>query len=176
MEENTNKSNYKVGERIFIITKNGNVVIGILNSVISYMSESGKEKSMFGVTVGTSGVYLKLDDILVATHDNIFGNAEDNKEILKEIGKKLDIQLFDENDEILPCTTIIDEMMNSNKWDEMAEDTKKEFVKIINTTTEDVVAIINTLFDLKNENSRLNWNFSNRMNRKTCFGRYGLFY
>lgn len=66
--------------------------------------------------------------------------------------------------------------MNSNKWDEMAEDTKKEFVKIINTTTEDVVAIINTLFDLKNENSRLNWNFSNRMNRKTCFGRYGLFY
>ena len=84
-----NKSKYKIGERIFIITKNGDIVIGILNSVTSYMSESEKEKCMFGITVGTSGVYLKLDDILVATHDNIFENAEDDKEILKEIAREI---------------------------------------------------------------------------------------
>ena len=37
-----NKSKYRIGERIFIITKNGDIVIGILNSVTSYMSESEK--------------------------------------------------------------------------------------------------------------------------------------
>lgn len=175
-----NKSKYKIGERIFIITKNGDIVIGILNSVTSYMSESEKEKCMFGITVGTSGVYLKLDDILVATHDNIFENAEDDKEILKEIGEKLDVKLFDEEGEILPCTSILDEMINNNKWDEMAEDTKNEFVKLINITSDDVVAIINVLCDLKNENSKLsrswNWNPPHMMNRRSCFGKYGLFY
>ena len=175
-----NKAKINIGDKVVAITKNGGVVIGTLYSIASYMAELDEIKSSYGVMVGTSCVQLKSDDLkVIAPYDYVFStDEEENAKFLRGIESKHDVKCFDEEGVILPVTTIIDNMMDKNIWDKLTEDEKKDFVRIVGFTKEDVVAIINVLFDLKYENSKPSyvrgsfWEWQNSHNRR----KYGLFY
>lgn len=175
-----NKAKLNIGDKVIAITKNGGVVIGTLYSITSYMAELDEIKRAYSIIVGTNCVQLKADDLrVIAPYDYVFStDEEENVKFLKDIESKHDVNCFDEEGLILPVTTIIDNMMDKNIWDKLTEDEKKNFVRIVGFTKEDVVAIINVLFDLKYENSKPSyvrgsfWEWQNSHNRR----RHGLFY
>ena len=177
MEEKKDKLN--IGDKVVVITKNGGVVIGTLYSIASYMTELDEIKSTYGVIVGTSCVQLKSDDLrVIAPYDYVFStDEEENVKFLKDIESKHDVKCFDKEGVILPVTTIIDNMMDKNVWDKLREDEKKDFVRIVGFTKEDVVAIINVLFDLKYENSKSYYYRPPYLERKRgVMGKYGTFF
>ncbi len=145
------KKDIKVGEMIGIATENSRV-FGLLGACCTFLNQEGKEENIYRICVGERVVDIyehEITDIIVLSE------ITDKKSFLEEIEEKHDIKCFDKDGEMLSNSIIMAKIMEKNIWDELTEEEKKEFVENISFSKEDMVEMINVLFDLKYENQKM---------------------
>lgn len=80
MEDN---KSVKLGDKVVAVTKNGGVVIGILDSYRGYVSNTGQIKATYKIYVGTSSIILKSDDMgAIAPYEYVFPSTKNDNEWL----------------------------------------------------------------------------------------------
>lgn len=143
------KRNIKLGEFVAISTKNGSAM-GILRASYSFINKDEKEEKIYKISIGEHILDIFEYEILdIVTLDDI---QKKEDEYLADIEKKHDIKCFDADGKRLASSVIIANMIDDYAWDELTEDEKKIFLKIINLSIEDITEIINVLLDYKYDN------------------------
>lgn len=145
------KKDIKVGKMIGIATENSRV-FGLLGACCTFLNQEGKEEKIYTIYVGERVVDIyehEITDIIVLSE------IPDKRSFLEEIEEKHGIECFDKDGEMLSNSIIMAKIMDKNIWDELTEEEKIEFTGNISFSKEDMVEMINVLFDLKYENQKM---------------------
>lgn len=149
---NDNTREVRLGEPILITTNNSRV-LGILRAHCTYLNSEGKYEKLYSVCIGEHLIDIHEHEIIeIATLDDI----PDKENYLKEeIERKHEIKCFDSDNKMLSNSVIMGNMLDHNAWDDLTEDEKKEFANNICFSEDDIVEILNVLFDYRSENQKL---------------------
>lgn len=144
--------NIKVGMVVSIRLTSGSLVSGIV-AVKNNIEFKDKEVVVFRLQL-TEGQFIDISEYDINCI-KVFDDLCRIEYFKEEIEKKHDIKCFDSDNKKLSNSVIMGNMLDHNKWDDLTEEEKRVFVENICFSEDDIVEILNVLFDYRHENQKL---------------------
>lgn len=149
----------QIGQAYIMQLTSGAILSGGLISKYESLNNNGEIVRMYSFAVTNSQIIdIRVDEVdkidLVESYNQ--NRSKNILEYLKEFQGKHKVKCFNEDGELLSNSTILGEVIIGKKvWDGLPEEEKKEFIKKIDLTVDNIIEVINVCVKYMKENARM---------------------
>lgn len=143
----------EIGQAYSIRLVSGSIIFGVLAVKSEYLSDKNEIVKVHRIAFGNSKFLdLQEDDVeQINSFKDFNENHKGQTEYFKDFEKKYGVICTDCNDKLLSNSTILNEVIDKNLWDELLEKEKEEFLFQLDVNINDMVEVINAYVDCVRE-------------------------